>query len=260
MSSPFAAVLVFVLFAGPCAGWAAAQDTTARDPCDPKLVRPPNDPLGYGLRGVRCEGLYVQEVAGSAGLLIASFTEPIEPRAFAPGDRLRIAWPAAVAEPVRLRAVAFRRRLYYRMDSPGPLASHAFDWPTDILASLKLSGQDIGLVGLAERRIGARVEDVYVPLRVGAGESRQPYVVLIVPGSELSEVYVSLAEVGADGRDVRAIKTDEPLRYGYYPAETRIRLPLGPLDRPGLYRLQLGATLRRGGSTTKSVFFYHAGG
>ena len=83
---------------------------------------------------------------------------------------------------------------------------------------------------------------------------------IVVPGNELSELYVTLAQVGPDGRNVRVLTSDEPLRYGYYPAETRIRVPLPALDRPGLYRLQLGATLRRGGSTTRSLYFLHATG
>jgi hypothetical protein len=258
LAAAYALAASVSVLVGTGAATATAQDTTARDPCDPRLVRPPNDPLRYGLRGERCEGVYVQEVAGSAGLLIASFTLPIDPGDLARSDRLHVEWPAAVSGPVRLRAVALRRRLYYRMDSQRPAGSNAFDWPTDVLASLKLRGEEIGVVGLTDQRIGTRTEEVYVPLRVGERRGGGPYVVLVVPGTELAEFYVTLAEVGLDGRDVRALKTDEPLRYGYYPAETRIRLPL-QLDRPGLYRLQLGATIKRGGSTTRSVFFQHAG-
>src|SRR5215471_10527210 len=28
-------------------------------PCDPQLIQPPGNPLGYRLRGDRCEGIYV---------------------------------------------------------------------------------------------------------------------------------------------------------------------------------------------------------
>ncbi len=52
-----------------------AQATTAVDPCDPTLARATKDPLAYGRRGDRCEGLYIKEVAGSGGLQVASFVE-----------------------------------------------------------------------------------------------------------------------------------------------------------------------------------------
>jgi hypothetical protein len=246
----------------PTRSYAQGADTSALDPCDPRLARPAKDPLGYERRGDRCEGLYIQEVAGSAGLLVASLIEAAPSFAFAPGERLRLEWTAEGQPAVRLRAVALRRRLYYRMDAVRPAGSSTFEWPTDILASLKMSTQELGLVGWMERQVGPRLEDVYVPLRMGKGQIARSgrYVLLIVPGNELSEIYVTLAEVGPDGRDVAVIRRDERLGYGYYPAERSIRVQLPVLDRPAVYRLQLGAALSRGGSTTKTIFFYHAGG
>jgi hypothetical protein len=255
------ALASLALAAGLAAAISNAQDTSALDPCDPKLARPAKDPLAYGRRGERCEGLYLQDVAGSAGLLIASLTEPVDPFDFSPGQRVRVEWSAAGTPPLRLRAVALRRRLYYRMDAQRPAGATVFEWPTDILASLKMRVQELGLVGWIEQRVGERTEEVYVPLRVGQGPVTRTgrYVVLIVPGTELSELYLTLTEVGRDGRDASVLKQDEALRYGYYPAERSIRIPLPPLDRAAVYRLQLGATLSRGGSATKTVHFYHAG-
>ena len=238
-----------------------AQETSVADPCDPKLVRPAKDPLGYGRRGERCEGVYVQEVAGSAGLLVASLTEAFEQFDIAPGDKLRLGWSAVGAPAVRLRAVALRRRLYYRMDTERPRGSTMFEWPTDVLASLKIGPQEIGLVGWTQQQVGDRTEDVYLPLRVGKHELARTgrYIVLVVPGSELSELYVTLAEVGPNGNDAVVLKRGEALKYGFYPAERRIRVELPPLERSGIYRLEFGATLSRGAATTKSLLFYHAG-
>lgn len=238
-----------------------AQETIAGDPCDPKLARPAKDPLGYERRGDRCEGLYVQDVAGSAGLLVASLTEPFDSLELGTGQRLRIEWSANGTPALRLRAVALRRRLYYRMDAQRPAGTSGFDWPADILSSLHINAQELGLVGWVEQRIGTRTEDVYVPLRVGRAPLARSgrYLALVVPGSEVSELYLTLAEVGADGRDVAVLKQDEALRYGYYPSERAIRVPLPALDRRGVYRLQLGATLIRGGAVTKTLYFYHAG-
>jgi hypothetical protein len=270
MSVPHEARLARALAAGSAsialaAGLALAvldaQDTSALDPCDPKLARPAKDPLGYERRGDRCEGLYLQDVAGTGGLLVASLTEPFEALQFTPGQRLRIEWSAEGSPAVRLRAVALRRRLYYRMDAQRPAGTSAFDWPSDILASLKMNAQELGLVGWIEQRVGTRTEAVYIPLRVGKSAVTRSgrYVALVVPGTELSELYLTLAEVGSDGRDGRVLKQDEALQYGYYPAERGISVRLPELGRAGLYRLQLGATLGRGGAVTRTVFFYHAG-
>src|SRR5512145_105133 len=108
-----------------------AQETIAGDPCDPKLARPAKDPLGYERRGDRCEGLYLQDVAGSAGLLVASLTEPFDSLELGAGQRLRIEWSANGTPALRLRAVALRRRLYYRMDAQRPAGTSGFDWPAD---------------------------------------------------------------------------------------------------------------------------------
>jgi hypothetical protein len=240
---------------------AYTQVTWAADPCDQTLVRAPNDPLAYGRRGERCEGLYIREVSGSAGLLLASFTEAFAPFEPAAGERLYVEW-SPPKSPVRIRAVALRRRLYYRMDTTRPPGSKLFEWPGDVLASLKMRSQEIGIVGWTDRVPGSAMEEVYVPLRVGKRspvERTGRYVLLVVPGTELSEVFVTLSEVLADGREGAVIKRDEPLGYGFYPAERGIRISLPALQRSGLYRLQVGATLSRGGSVSRSLLFSHPG-
>jgi hypothetical protein len=239
-----------------------SQETTAGDPCDPKLLRQTKDPLGYERRGERCEGLYIQEVAGSAGLLVASFTEAADRVDIVERQPLRVAWSGTAQLPVRLRAVALRRRLYYRMDATRPASPGVFEWPTDLLVSLQIRPQEIGVVGWTEQRVGGKTEDVYVPLRLGTRRvgATGRYVVVIIPGTELSEVYVTLTEVDSEGRDSKTVKHAEPLKYQYYPAERALRVPLPALDRPSLYRLELGAALSRGGSVTRSLFFYHPSG
>src|SRR5262249_4010591 len=108
------------------------QATTAADPCDPKLVRAAQDPMRYERRGERCEGLYIQQVAGSAGLLVASFIESSGPFDIVAGKPLPVAWSGAAQSSVRLRAIALRSRLYYRMDSERPGSPGVFEWPTDL--------------------------------------------------------------------------------------------------------------------------------
>src|SRR5262249_29841465 len=192
-------------------------------------------------------------------LLVASFIESSGPFDIVAGKPLPVAWSGAAQSSVRLRAIALRSRLYYRMDSERPGSPGVFEWPTDLLVSLQMHANEIGLVAWMEQRVGGQQQDIYVPLRLGnrSGTPSRQYVLTIVPGSEMSEVYVTVAQVNADGRDSRKIKDAEPLKLSYYPAERPFTVRLPALDQPGLYRLELGATLSRGGSVTKSLFFYH---
>ena len=238
-----------------------AQATTAVDPCDPTLARATKDPLAYGRRGDRCEGLYIKDVAGSGGLQVASFIESGTPFEIASGERLHVAWSQPGDSAVRLRAVALQRRVYYRMDVVRDRA-RTFEWPADVLVSLRLQPRDVGVVGWVERPVRGTVEEVYVPLRLGkaAAPARTGrYVLRVMPAAELVELYVTLTTLDASGRETRAIQRDVPLGHGFYPAERAISIPLPPLPEPGLYRIHLGATLRRGGPpANRTMVFYHA--
>lgn len=239
----------------------SAQATTAVDPCDPTLVRPTRDPSAYGRRGDRCEGVYIKEVAGSGGLQVASFVESGTPFEIASGERLQVAWSQPGEAAVRLRAVALQRRVYYRMDVVRDRA-RTFEWPADVLVSLGLQPRDLGVVGWVERQVRGMVEEVYVPLRLGksAAPARTGrYVLRVLPAAELAELYVTLTMLDASGRETRAIQRDVPLGYGFYPAERAVSIILPPLPEAGLYRIHLGATLRREGPpANRTIVFYHA--
>jgi hypothetical protein len=238
-----------------------SQATTVVDPCDPTLVRPTRDPLAYGRRGDRCEGLYVKEVSGSGGLQVASFVESGTPFEIATGERLQVAWSQPGEAAVRLRATALQRRVYYRMDVVRDRA-RSFEWPADVLVSLGLQPRDVGVVGWVERPVRGTVEEVYVPLRLGkaAAPARTGrYVLRVVPAAELVELYVTLTALDGSGRETRTIQRDVPLGYGFYPAERAVSITLPSLPEPGLYRIHLGATLRRDGPpANRAIVFYHA--
>src|SRR2546425_622955 len=85
--------------------------------CDPRLQQAGSDPNGYRLRGDRCEGIYIKEVAGTT--VVASLIEYVEN--FNPaGQSLRIEWTAPGNASVRLRAYSLRHRLFYQMDARRP--------------------------------------------------------------------------------------------------------------------------------------------
>jgi hypothetical protein len=247
---------------GLCAAVASAQTPSPASGCDRAVLAAPQNPYAYARRDDRCEGVYVQQVSASTGLQILSFIEAVSAFAIQPGDRLRLEWTGMSGATVRLRALSLRPKTYYRMDTERPPGTAAFDWPADIISTLNLGSQQIGFVGLMSQPVGDRTEEIYVPIRVGKGAvvRTQKYVVSIRPAAELSELFVTLTEVDGSGTTLRTIKKDSPLGLGFYPAETAIAVPLPVLERPGLYRLQLGATLSRGGSATRTLLFYHAGG
>ena len=133
----------------------------------------------------------------------------------------------------------------------------------DVLSSLHLSKQDIGVVGFTDYRVGQENRTLYVPLLIRQKAYQQQthgYRLVLLPGVELKEVFLSLAEVGTDGKPHSFLISDRALGKGYYPAERGILVEIPSLNRAGVYYLEVGATSRYGGPTTQQFWFYHAGG
>jgi hypothetical protein len=232
-----------------------------QDPCDPDLEQSTTDPLGYRLRGDRCEGRYIQEV-GSTVLFVVSLTESFEEYDLDSGEELSVAWTTPTTQNVHLRAHGLRQRLYYRMDTIRPSGSTSYHWPIDLLARLKIPHGDLGVVGWIRYSVGGTAREVYLPLRISQkdpAKHSQSYQMALWPGKELTEVYLSLAPVNADGSFGEFLMDGTALEYGYYPAERGIECELSELGAPGVYYLEIGATLRGGGVVTITHWFYHAG-
>jgi hypothetical protein len=229
-------------------------------PCDPALEPSAADPWGYRARGERCEGIYAQPVAGTP-LIVASFTHRFA--TFDPGSTssLTLRWPVLESGSVRLRAIALRRRLYYRMDAEQPAATAEWTWPANLLAALDLGRPDLGVIAWTHRMAGDTERDVLLPLRInggGAADSAGDYTLVVMPQVELTEVYVSVSRMDADGRPTEWLRDEEPLGYGYYPADRPIEIGIAPPAEPGLYRIQLGARIRTGGSLATELWFERA--
>lgn len=226
-------------------------------PCDPSLHSSTADPWGYRVRGDRCEGTYAQPVAGTP-LVVASFTERFD--AFDPDSTasLMLRWPAIGSGQVRLRAIALRRRFYYRMDAQQPASAGVWAWPANLLSALDLGRAEIGVVAWTRRTEGDTERDVHLPLRIAAGEAADQaaeYALAVVPQVELTEVYVSVSRMDADARPVEWLRDEQPLGYGYYPADRPIEIAIARPAEPGLYRVQLGARVRAGGSVATELWF-----
>jgi hypothetical protein len=229
-------------------------------PCDPHLLQPTGNPYGYRQRGDRCEGVYIQQVSG-APLVIASWTEYFPDYDLRSKQPITIEWEGLHgAGGVRLRAQGLRRRLYYRMDTLRPSGSKSFAWPSDLLSALNISKKDVGIVGISRGLVGEVERDIYLPLRVGrSGKRARPgnYQLVLLPGVELKEVFISLAALNGSKRSV--LLDGEPLGYGYYPAERPIEIPISGARTRGIYHLEVGATLKSGGASAAELWFYHPG-
>ena len=225
--------------------------------CDKLLEQPASNPYGYRLRGDRCEGVYVQSVAGTP-LLVAGFTATFDQYDVRTVQSLDVGWSAPAEGQIQLRAYGLRRKLHYRMDASLPSSRRSYKWPAEILRGLEIPQSDVGIAGWIRSHVGRINGDVYLPLRIGAERARpETYTLVLLPSLALSEVYVSVAPVDANGRATKYIRDEEPLKYNYYPAELAIEIPISGLPAPGLYYVLIGADLQGGGSLTSELWFYH---
>lgn len=255
----FSGLLGLLLFRGAQLSGLHAQ----QGPCDPTLSQSSQDRNGYRQRGDRCEGVYIQAVASPA-LRVVSFTESFENFDPASGTNLRVEWSAPPGRgPVHLRGNALRPHLYYRFDTIRPQDSRRYSWPTAVLQGLALKKPELGVVAWVTEPVGSTTRDVYLPVRIGqqaAPASAERYQLVLVPGVELAEVFVSLAPVQPDGLPGKFIQQDRALQLGFYPAGRGITIPIAGFTAPGVYYLEISATLRGGGSSTARLWFYRPGG
>lgn len=228
-------------------------------PCDPDLKPDEQNPNGYRLRQERCEGTYVQEVAGTT-LFVGSLTAGFEEYDLAFNKDLQLQWRQPGNAEVHLRAYGLRRRLYYRMDAIRPPGNEPFKWSMAILGALQIQNRDLGIIGWHRQTIGNVDRDVYLPIRVTQRNAANPtntYALVLQPGVEFKEVYVSVANVNSEGKPTNYLRDSQPLKYGYYPADRRIDVPL-ELQTPGLYLVEIGGELKNGGTTTLEFLMYHS--
>lgn len=238
------------------------QMLSPESPCDPRLAQQNDDPQGYRLRGDRCEGIYIREVAGSLALSVVSFTESFEDFDPASSKNLRVEWPRFGNESMRLRAQGLTYKLHYRMDAIRPPGGTTYLWPSSLLGALGIKKSDIGIVGRTTQWVDGTKREIYLPLRITQEPntaSPRNYRLVLLSGEELKDVLLSLALVGQGGRGDAYLQKNKPLEYSYYPAEKPIPILLPELKAPGIYRLEIGAILARGGSSAATVWFYHPG-
>lgn len=230
--------------------------------CDSLVETRQSDPLRYRQRGDRCEGVYAERVSGSSSLLMASLVESFEAIDDTSSRPLRVEWTPPDGEAVRLRAYSIKPGLYYRMETAKPIAASPYLWPTDVLQALRLGNTDVGVTGSASAMLGGERHEVFVPLRISQRKApvrSTRYRITVRPSVELSDVFITLATAGPDGKPVSYLQRDENLAYGFYPAERAIDIRLKALEARGIYFVRISATLKRGGSANSEFLLFHPG-
>src|SRR5262245_17114072 len=227
--------------------------------CDADLNPASSNPLGYRLRGDRCERVYIQEVAATV-LRLVSLTESFE--TFEPTrDRpLIVEWTPPSNQPLHLRAQSLKSRLYYRMDSERPAGSASFEWPLDLVAALGLTRNDLGVLAWTARRLGSAERLVHIPVRIRqrTTPAPEPYRMVLVPGVQVEELFLSVARVDANGQPGPYSIDKMPVGLGYYPAGRAVVVPLRIPSIAGVYRIDVGATLTQGGVSAITAYFAHS--
>jgi hypothetical protein len=128
-----------------------------------------------------------------------------------------------------------------------------------MLAAQGLARDDLGI--MAWSRCPAVDRDVYLPVRVHSGPSSRSKAnlqLVLIPGVELSEIYMTLAMTDERGQPRTTLIKQRALDYGYYPAERTTAIPLPNVTVSGLYRLELSTRLRSGSVATTELWFYNA--
>lgn len=242
--------------------------------CDAGLQPAGGNDVAYSKRGDRCEGLYVQEVAGGA-LELVSFTAAFLNYPFTPESALFLRWPQNSGVPVHLRSCALKRRVYYRMDTVRA-ADSAYLWPADLLSRLGLSRDEIGILAWTARSIGGSPRQVYLPLlteprsTTASFSSAEPnnlgltnaYQLAVISSVELQEVYVTLRPLDSLGRPGTPVRSQQPLGKGFYPADRpivfRVRFAELTNAASGLFSLSIGAELKNGEPRVAApIWFLH---
>lgn len=228
--------------------------------CDPGLTGSSKSPAAYRLRGDRCEGQYALQV-NSTQIRLASMVEAFE---YDPedGSTLKIAWDPGAADGhvVRLRAQSLRPKTYYRMDTEVSSADSSYEWPPDVLASVGLLSDEVGLLGWT--RFDDEAHKVYLPLNVSQGKSpkrENEYQIAMVPEHRLRDVFITLTPIDEQGKAGVPVFEKRRLEDGYYPAKQATVFYIDKPRTKGIYEVGIECPIMGGGSISTSFRFYHAG-
>jgi len=238
---------------------ALLQGQPPSDPCDPRISGKIEieNPYAYKLRGDRCEGIYIKDIASIGGLVLVSFTSTPQAPKVSGNKTIDLKWGALPDGPLHIRAFSLHPRVYYRMDTIQGAGRQGYTWTTSMLDRLELTLREVGIVAWKTSRASSTSGNIYVPLSIGPlNSAAAPSLRAIVQTQvELDEVFVTLARLGPDGRFEKPVKDSTPLRQGYYPAGGRIPIDIPRLAKSGTYALEVVSDIRGGGKGSMRWLF-----
>jgi hypothetical protein len=239
--------------------------------CDAGLRSPANDHYGYRSRGDRCEGRYFQNDDGTS-LTLMSFTRSSSTNYAVSEDAFTVHWEPFHLGDLRIRAASLREDVHYRMDTTSAENTTSFSWPADIVNQVGLSPGDVGVVAWTSHKVGQSVQELYLPVAVTLAQSHASSSLstqsrgagldlLVMPGTELKELYVSIYRLKSDGSPARTVRNEKALQLGYYPSRRGIHVEVqfSELSEPGIYFVQLSAEPKRGSQKSLPIYFFFPG-
>jgi hypothetical protein len=223
--------------------------------CDPDLRPPLDTPYAYRQRGDVCEGLYARDVGGRP-LVVVALTSSVEEFIAADGSDLVLNWTPVADQPTYIRADALRPNLYYRMDAVVAAPGRELRWSPTLLKALDLTRGEIGIVAWTLHSVGTQMRAVLTPVRLRqkqADEVSAAWHLVVLPAVEMDEVYFTVTPVDAPGVEQPLVE-DHALGRSYYPADRPVQIELPSLPGSGIYRVDVAARVRAGGSATDTVW------
>jgi hypothetical protein len=221
-------------------------------------VTPQKGELGYQMRGdTHCEGEYERLVGAPGSLEPVSLVRADRP---VPPDFYRLAWPHVHSGgEVSVQAMAFRPRLFYRMDTRR--SSGGFDWPTTILRKLNLGATEIGVIATTQVDIDSVKEALYLPVDLDPSAKTAPgsYVLKMASAEDLSEVFLTITGPANGVKPLPTVLQDKSLQRSYSVAPAPLTVPLDLRQQPsGRYRIVVTGKRKNGpGSTSRALYLQH---
>jgi len=204
---------------------------------------------------VYCEGLVRNPIALVPPSIVSVKQDQGGDSSFAPGRIATLTWCDESQEPVhvKLRSMSDAR---FALD-----AQHRtrFEWRTDLIATWQPNWKNLAALGIRETPLSGRLQDVYVPLRNGAGysssysfvvQSTRPVFLttaLIQPTEPLGNPVVMKVSFSV----VNVSFPDEPSKQTWITT-----IPFAKMKK-GIYRITFEEGIDQAGIHTDPIYLLH---
>jgi len=213
--------------------------------CDRRILDIAGGGQPYADRTDRCEGTYKLQVG--AGLYLRSIYQSFGGFSLdTTREPLMIEWSSPPGRRIGVRADGWVGGEPYRMDAAPVPGSQSFTWETLVLRALSSGSRE----PLTRRELGVRAwvdssgAQLFLPVRIWQHERPQPcgpVSIELWAMSRPDSVYVDVATVDAAGAPHSLGRRE--LGRQPYPLNGPLGFTLPEIEGPGIYRINLSATL-----------------